>query len=213
GGIEGRRPSPLALAAQIAGMAAVFGAILFGAAGTLQWPEAWIYLFLMFAFTIAESGWLYRFDPGLLAERMTGLGRADQGTWDKVLIAFVAFAFFAWLALMAADAVRFRFSDVPRRLQVLGALLLCASFCLFHATFRANPYLSPAVRVQTDRGQQVVDTGPYRFVRHPMYAAFAIYVAGTALLLGSYLGLVGGLILIGMVAWRAVREERVLRER
>jgi len=59
----------------------------------------------------------------------------------------------------------------------------------------------------------LVDSGPYRFVRHPMYAAFALFAPGTALLLGSYLGLFGALVLIAVVAWRAVREERLLRER
>ena len=194
-------------------MAVVYGAALFGAAGTLRWPAAWVYLFLMFAFTIAESVWLYRFNPDLLAERMTGLGRADQEGWDKALVALLFLAFFSWLAGMGIDAVRFRFSNVPWPLQAFGALLLCASFFLFHATFRANPYLSPAVRIQTDRGQRLVDTGPYRVVRHPMYSGFAMYAPGTALLLGSYWGLFGGLILIGITAWRAVREERVLRER
>jgi protein-S-isoprenylcysteine O-methyltransferase Ste14 len=167
----------------------------------------------MFAFTIAESAWLYRFNPDLLAERMTGLGRADQERWDKTLVALLLVAFFAWLAGMGIDAVRVRFSNVPRPLQAFGALLLCASFFLFQATFRANPYLSPAVRIQTDRGHRLVDTGPYRFVRHPMYAAFAMYAPGTSLLLGSYWGLFGALLLNGITAWRAVREERVLREK
>jgi protein-S-isoprenylcysteine O-methyltransferase Ste14 len=113
---------------------------------------------------------------------------------------------------MALDAVRFRWSKVPPWLQGIGALLLLGSFYIFYLTFRENSYLSPAVRVQTERSQTVVSTGPYRYVRHPMYAAFVLFTLGTALLLGSWYGLVGGLLLIGMIAWRAVQEERVLRE-
>jgi protein-S-isoprenylcysteine O-methyltransferase Ste14 len=109
--------------------------------------------------------------------------------------------------------VRYRFAEVPLGLQALGAIVLVFSFLLFHATFRANPYLSPAVRIQTDRAQVLVDSGPYRFVRHPMYAAFALFAPGTALLLGSWVGLLGALLLVAVVAWRAVREERLLRER
>jgi hypothetical protein len=88
----------------------------------------------------------------------------------------------------------------------------CCARSPFYRTFRENPYLSPAVRVQTERAQKVVSTGPYRYVRHPMYAAFVLFTFGTALLLGSWYGLLGGLLLIGMVARRAVLEERVLQE-
>jgi protein-S-isoprenylcysteine O-methyltransferase Ste14 len=129
-----------------------------------------------------------------------------------VFFALVQLAFLAWLVVMALDAVRFRWSQVPPWLQGVGALLLVGSFYLFYRTFRENSYLSPAVRIQTDRRQTVVSTGPYRYVRHPMYAAFIPFALGTALLLGSWYGLLGGLLLVGMVAWRAVQEERVLRE-
>src|SRR3954453_9443785 len=97
-------------------------------------------------------------------------------------------------------------------LQVIGACLLLGSFYIFYLTFRENSYLSPAVRIPTERGQTVVSTGPYRYVRHPLYSGFVLYVVGTALLLGSGYGLLGALILIAMIAWRAVREERVLQE-
>ena len=75
--------------------------------------------------------------------------------------------------------------------KVLGAVLFIASFFLFFITFRENTFLSPAVRVQTDRAQTVVSTGPYRYVRHPMYAAFVVFAVGSALLLGSWYGVAG----------------------
>jgi protein-S-isoprenylcysteine O-methyltransferase Ste14 len=200
------------LAMRIAGMTAVFTVTLFLPAGTLTWPAAWVFLVLFFGFTSALSLWLLRFSPDLLAERMTGIGRPDQKTWDKMLLALTAVAFFAWLVLMGLDAVRFRWSKVPIWLHGLGTFLLLCSFYLFFVTFRENPYLSPAVRIQTERAQTVISTGPYRYVRHPMYAGFALFAFGTALTLGSWYGLLGGLLLIGIVARRAVLEERVLRE-
>jgi protein-S-isoprenylcysteine O-methyltransferase Ste14 len=200
------------LAIRIAGMAAVFTVTLFLPAGTLAWPAAWVFLVLFFGFTMALSLWLLRFNPDLLAERMTGIGKPDQKTWDKVLLAITAVAFFAWLALMGLDAVRFHWSQVPLWLRVLGALLVLCSFYLFFVTFRENPYLSPAVRIQTDRAQTVVSTGPYRYVRHPMYAGFVLFALSTALMLGSWYGVLGALLLVGIVARRAVLEERVLRE-
>jgi len=67
------------------------------------------------------------------------------------------------------------------------------------------------VRIQKDRGQTVVSTGPYHFVRHPMYAAALLFMLGTALLLGSWYGLLMVLIFAGMIAGRAVLEERTLQ--
>jgi protein-S-isoprenylcysteine O-methyltransferase Ste14 len=200
------------LAVQIVVMALVFSLVLFLPAGTLRWPGAWTFLVLMFGFTIALSAWLLRHDPELLAERMTGIGRADQEKWDKVLLSITAAVFFAWLVGMGLDA-RFRWSAVPPWLELVGALLLIASFWIFFLTFRENAFLSPAVRIQTERAHQVVRSGPYRLVRHPMYAGFALFAVGTALLLGSWYGVLGGLVLVGIVARRAVLEERLLREK
>jgi protein-S-isoprenylcysteine O-methyltransferase Ste14 len=200
------------LVIKTAGMLAVIAMALFLPAGTLAWPAGWAFFLLMFGFSSAMSLWLLRFNPDLLAERLTGIGRADQKTWDKVLIALMSFAFFAWLAVMGLDARRFHWSRLPPWLQGVGAFLLLASFYLFYRTFRENAYLSPAVRVQKDRGQTVVTTGPYRYVRHPMYAGFGLFSLGTALLLASGYGLLGAGVLMAMVAWRAVREEDVLRE-
>ena len=200
------------LGAKIAGMVVVFALALFLPAGTVFWPAGWAFLALFFGFVVALSLWLLQFDPALLAERMTGIGHRGQKGWDKVFLAITAFAFFVWLALIALDAVRFHWSRMPPWLQGFGAFLLLCSFYLFYLTFRENTYLSPAVRVQTERAHRVVSSGPYRYVRHPMYAAFALFTFGTTLMLGSWYGLLGALLLVGMVAWRAVQEERVLRE-
>lgn len=205
------RVNPVLLTLQIAGMFVVFALVLFLAAGTLAWLAGWAFLILFFGFVIALSGWLLRFNPGLLQERMTGVGKSDQKTWDKVFFGFAFILFLIWLAVMPLDAVRFHWSVVPSWLQVIGAVLLVGSFYVFFVTFRENSYLSPAVRVQTDRGQSVVSTGPYHVVRHPMYAAFVIFLVGTTLLLGSWFGLIVGLILVIGVAIRAVQEEHTLR--
>jgi protein-S-isoprenylcysteine O-methyltransferase Ste14 len=199
------------LLANIAGMAVVFALVLFLPAGTLAWTAGWIFFALFFVFVLALSFWLLRFNRDLLVERLTGVGRRDQKTWDKVILALAGLGFFAWLALMGLDAGRFHWSRVPWWVQALGAVLLIGSFWLFYLTFRYNPYLSPAVRLQSERAHSVVDTGPYRYVRHPMYAGFALFTASTALLLGSWAGLVASVALVALVAVRATLEERVLR--
>ena len=202
----------LQLLANIAGMAVVFALVLFLPAGTWTWPAGWVFFALFFGFVLALSFWLLRFNPELMAERLSGVGRQDQKTWDKVLLAVVGTSFFGWLALMGVDAARFHWSHLPVGLQVMGAALLVASFWMFYLTFRFNPFLSPAVRVQTERSQTVVDTGPYRYVRHPMYAAFVLFTFATAMLLGSWWGVAASLVLVVMVAVRAALEERMLRE-
>ena len=129
------------LTAQIVGMFVVIAAALFLAAGGVAWPAGWAFLVLFFGFTLALSGWLLRHNPELLTERMTGIGKPDQKTWDKVFFVFVRLLFLAWLVLMPLDAVRFQWSRMPGWLQAVGAILLMCSFYLFFLTFRENAYL------------------------------------------------------------------------
>ena len=189
----------------------VFGLVLFLPAGTIDWPAAWAYLVLLFIFTIGITIWLSRFNPDLLSERVSGLGRSGHKRWDKLFLLLLLPVFLGWYVVMAFDVVRYQWAELPDWLQWVGAVVLLASFYVFYLTFRENSYLSPAVRIQTDRGQTVVSTGPYRYVRHPMYAGFILFTFGTALLLGSAYGLLGALVLNALIAWRAVREEHVLK--
>lgn len=199
------------LTLQIIGLFVVFAVALFWAAGTVAWLAGWAFLVLFFGFVVAISLWLLQNNPGLLTERMTGIGKADQKTWDKVFFALANVLFLAWLILMPLDAVRFRWSQMPSWLQVIGVLLLLGSFYLFFLTFRENAYLSPAVRLQTEREQKVISTGLYHYVRHPMYATATIFLISTTLLLGSWYGLGVALLLVIAIAFRAVQEERTLR--
>lgn len=210
---QGRVNLPL-LIGEVAFLAVMFGLILFGTAGTLAWPAAWLYLLCFFAPTVVITVWLARHDPGLLTERMTGQAKGTRGGqkgWDLLFTVVANLLFIGWFALMGLDAVRFGWSNVPNWLQAVGALLVVGSFRLFFAVFRANSFLSPVVRVQEERGQTVVDTGPYAVVRHPMYAAVIPFALGTSLLLGSWWGLLPAAALMLVIAWRAVQEERTLR--
>jgi protein-S-isoprenylcysteine O-methyltransferase Ste14 len=187
-----------------------FGLALFLPAGTLAWLAGWIFLVLFFGFLLAINCWLFRHNPGLLLER-TRLGTSDQQGWDKALFPLLIVFFFLWLIFMSLDAVRFHWSPVPVWLQLVGAIVLLCSFYLLFLTFRENSYLSTVVRIQEDRGQTVVSTGPYHNVRHPMYSAILVFVAGTSLLLGSWYGVLSELILLILLAKRAMLEESALR--
>jgi protein-S-isoprenylcysteine O-methyltransferase Ste14 len=169
----------------------VMGAIVFAAGGGLAWPQAWVFL--------AESGvsgftigaWLTRHDPALLAARLSSLFHRDQSPWDRVFLGCAGLGFIAWLVLAAVDAHRFRWSVVPLWAQALGAV---------------------QVRHQAERGQVVVTTGPYRFVRHPMYAFATLYFLGVPLLLGSWWALLPVPLFAIAFGARAIGEERMLRQ-
>jgi protein-S-isoprenylcysteine O-methyltransferase Ste14 len=187
-------------------------ALLFVPAGRLDWAGGWAFLGA-FAFAgFAMGFWLLRHDPALLRQRLGPLVQREQKTWDKAfMIAFLGL-WHGWLILMALDAGRWRWSQMPAWLQAIGALgfALCMVLCFF--TFRENSYAAPVVRIQRERGQQVVSTGPYAYVRHPMYAGALCLFLGAPLLLGSWLGFAMAPVLILLLAVRAVLEERTLAE-
>ncbi len=188
----------------------VLGLVLFLAAGTVSWFYGWVFLILFYGFSFGIVLWLLRHDPGLIEER-TGF-KSNQPTWDKAYVILLVVFFGIWWISMPLDAVRFHWSQMPAWLHLVGAIVLLSSFYLFYLTFRENSYLSTVVRVQEDRGQTVVSTGPYRYVRHPMYIGMLLFCLGSALLLESWIGVLLGLLHEGMLATRALREERVLQK-
>lgn len=196
---------------QLVGFFVLFALALFLPAGTLSWLAGWFFLGLFFSFYIAITWWLFKHNPALMRERMS-LATSDQQGWDKVLFPLLLVYTFAWLIFMSLDAARFHWSQAAAWVQILGSIILVCSFYLLFLTFRENSYLSPVVRVQGERGHRVVSTGPYHYVRHPMYAAIFVFMVGTSLSLGSYYGIPLGLVFIGMLARRAVLEERILRK-
>jgi protein-S-isoprenylcysteine O-methyltransferase Ste14 len=188
----------------------VLGLLLFIAAGTVFWFYGWIFLILLYSFVIALLMWMLRYVPELLEERTEW--HSDQPTWGKVSAILAYPVIGIWLIAMPLDAVRFHWSQMPTWLHLVGAIVLLSSFYLTYLTYRENPYLSSAVRIQEERGQTVVSTGPYRYVRHPLYTSALLFFLGSALLLGSWIGILLGLLVVGMLARRAVQEERVLQK-
>ena len=118
--------------------------------------------------------------------------------------------FCIWLVIMGLDAVRFQASHVPVWAQAIGAAGILVSQYVFWLVFRANSYAAPVVKIQKDRGHTIVTTGPYAYVRHPMYAGTIFLLLGTPLLLGSWYGVALAVIMIVAFGYRAVMEERTL---
>jgi len=180
-------------------------------AGIRAWSSAWVFLGLWFGFWLFILIWLYVRNPELFWERML-TNTSGQKVWDKILGTVLYVAIFLWLLFTAFDAGRCHWSPVPQGVEIIGGFILGASFVLFFLTFRANSFLATVVRVQEERGQVVVTNGPYRFVRHPMYAATLIFFLGAPLLLGAWYGVLFSPVVAIVLAWRAVLEERALQK-
>jgi protein-S-isoprenylcysteine O-methyltransferase Ste14 len=187
------------------------GLVLFLAAGTVDWRAGWIFLAQMIVVSLVGGLWLARHDPGLIAERLKPPIQKDQPVADKFLIIVIIFVFLGAHVLMALDAVRFGWSSAPPWAQAIGELILLAALWISFATLGENSFAAPVVKIQQDRGQTVVATGPYRYVRHPMYAGALLFVAGTSLLLGSWWGLAAVLVLAALLGMRIQIEETALR--
>jgi len=187
------------------------GALLFACAGTMHWPSAWVFLATCALLGPLCGWWLYRVDPALLAERLRPVLQKDQPAADKAFMIVFAIAMLAWLAAMGLDR-RTQSSDVPVAFQALGLLLFVLSTLFILWVFRENSFAAPVVKLQADRAQRVVSTGPYAHVRHPMYSGMILFFAGVPLLLGSWWGLAMAPVIVVLFAVRIGIEERTLRE-
>ncbi|MGX1324112.1 protein-S-isoprenylcysteine O-methyltransferase Ste14 [Bradyrhizobium sp. USDA 377] len=187
------------------------GALLFASAGTLHWPSAWVFLVTSALLGPLCGWWLYRLDPALLAERLRPVIQRDQPPADKAFItAFIA-AMLAWLIVMGLDR-RSLASDMPLALVVLGFVLFLLCMLFTMSVFRENSFAAPVVKLQAERAQHVISTGPYAHVRHPMYSGMILFFAGLPLALGSWWGLAMAPLFLALFVVRIGIEERTLRE-
>ena len=191
---------------------AVLAILLFVPAGTVNWTGAWIFLIETSVISIVLGLWLARYDPELLKERMRSPIQKEQSAEDKIVTGLILLFFFGWFAFMALDAVRFRWSTVPGWLQAPGAFGVLVACYIGYLTLRENTFAALVVKVQEERAQKVITTGPYRYVRHPMYAGLIFYLVCTPLLLGSGWGLLWGFGLLVLFAIRILIEESTLRK-
>jgi protein-S-isoprenylcysteine O-methyltransferase Ste14 len=189
----------------------IMGLLLFLAAGTADWPAAWVFLVEMIVLSIVGGLWLIRHDPALVQERLAPPIQKGQPTADKVLLPVIILEISGAIVLMALDAVRFAWSSVPFWVQAVGDLLLLLSIWISFRTLGENSFAAPVVKVQESRGQTVISSGPYRHVRHPMYAGVLMFLVGTSLLLGSWWGLITMPVLALLLAVRIQIEEKALR--
>lgn len=188
------------------------GAIIFGAAGTIHYSGGWLYLGEMIAISLALGLYGTRVNPDLLRERLRPPIQKDQPLADKLVVIPILLFLFGGMGFMAADAARWRWSTTPPSVQWAGCGLLLATVLFMSWAIRANSFATPVVKIQKERGQTVITTGPYAIVRHPLYFGALFYVAATSLVLGSWWGLATVPLIAFGFAVRIGVEEKALRE-
>jgi protein-S-isoprenylcysteine O-methyltransferase Ste14 len=185
-------------------------AILFVPAGTFNWPEAWLLLGLYFFVVGGLLIWLKKNDPELLKERRSV--RKDVKSWDKKIILAYTVFLLIMLVLAGLDAVRFRWSRVPLVWKAIGYIGFIPAVTLGFWAFKQNTYLAQYVRIQKDRGHRVITTGPYEYVRHPMYVGVILFILCSPLVLGSLYSFIPALIIVILFIIRTSLEDKTLQE-
>jgi protein-S-isoprenylcysteine O-methyltransferase Ste14 len=187
-----------------------FGAqavILFAAAGTFRYWQAWAVLGLRLVPVVMANVYLIRHDRELLRRRLAIEEEGETETVHKAFFTLIVLLGFALLVVAGLDR-RFGWSHVPLPV-VLGACAVgTAGQFLIYRVFRENTYCSSVVELR--ESQTVVSTGPYRFVRHPMYAGVLLGAGAMPLALGSYVAAVSILPLVALLVVRIRAEERFL---
>jgi protein-S-isoprenylcysteine O-methyltransferase Ste14 len=182
---------------------------LFLPAGSLAWTRGWLFLAIFLAINVIAAVVLWRVNP----EIYTARARFHPGTkrWDKVILAFFLPIALAIFPVAALDSGRFHGSAVPWWVCVVGYLLVVTGVALLMWAEAVNRFFEPGVRIQSDRGHEVIDVGPYSIVRHPGYIAALPLLAGIALALGSLWALIPVALAMLALVVRTVFEDRMLR--
>ncbi len=203
-------PSGLHIALWFIGFIASFAALLLLPAGRVDWLAGWLYLAIILIGTGINYGYVQHTNPDLIAHRM----RMGKGTkaWDKVWLALFAPVFCSEVVVAGLDAARFGWSVMPLWLWPVGLALFLTGTVLLTWSMGVNPFFEKTVRIQTERGHRVIDTGPYRFVRHPGYGGLLGWILSTPVLLGSWWAFLPAILSLALVVVRTGLEDRTLRE-
>lgn len=186
----------------------IMGVLLFGPAGTVDWPRAWWFFASFVVAILIAIVVLWRLNPEIFAAR----SRVQPGTklWDYIFITLVIGGFILILPVAGFD-FRLGGANAPDWVVIAGYIVFAVSFIGQTWPQAVNRHFEPGVRIQEDRGQTVIDTGPYAIVRHPGYISGSLLALSIALVLGSYWALIPvAVVVVGLIV-RTIFEERTLR--
>jgi len=186
----------------------VMGVILFVPAGTIDWPHAWWFCVAFLVATLIAIAVIWRANPELFVAR----SRVQPGTkpLDYLFITLIMGGFFFVLPVAGLD-FRFGGARAPDWVIWLGYVLFVIAYAGETWPQMVNRHFEPGIRIQSDRGQTVIDTGPYAYVRHPGYSFGGLLAISMALMLGSWWALLPALVVVVGIIPRTLFEERTLR--
>jgi protein-S-isoprenylcysteine O-methyltransferase Ste14 len=185
----------------------VMAALLFIPAGTLDYWQAWTFLAVYFAASLAITLYLMKEDPKLLERRMRGGPTAEKETTQKIIMVFTSLGFIGLLIIPALDH-RFGWSHMPPYVALAGDVLVVLGWLAIFFVFKENTFTSATIELAPD--QKVVSTGPYALVRHPMYAGAFFMLLGIPIALGSWWGVLVIVAMMPALIWRLIEEEKFL---
>jgi protein-S-isoprenylcysteine O-methyltransferase Ste14 len=186
--------------------------ILFGSAGTLNWPMAWMYIALTVASFAISRLIVWRENPDLLRERGQSMDHQDTAGFDRILAPLLALVGPTAIGLAAGFALRFSWTPVFSPLiEWIGVGFLILGYALGSWALVANRFFSGVVRIQKERGHHVVSTGPYEIVRHPGYLGAGISYFGMVLMLGSPWAFIPYFFELVVIVARTKLEDKLLQ--
>ena len=194
----------------IGGLAILFlvmASLLFLPARTFAYWQAWVLLAVYFSASIAISLYLITSDPALLARRMSGGPFAEKEPAQRVIMSITSLAFVGLLVLPAIGH-RLRWSELSPGAALAGDVLVLLGWLGIFFVFRENSFSSATIELASD--QRVISTGPYAWMRHPMYAAALVMLLGIPIALGSSWGVLIVVAMLPVLIWRLLDEERFL---
>jgi protein-S-isoprenylcysteine O-methyltransferase Ste14 len=187
--------------------------VLFISGWDLGWWQAWIYSALIVVTGIGSRIWAEKRHPGLLAERGNLRKAQDVKSWDKVLSPLMAVTMTFSLIIVAGLDHHFGWSYVfPTWLNILGFILILLGYTFAGWALVENRFFSSVMRIQTDRGHVVCESGPYRIVRHPGYAGNVLALPGIVLALGSVWTIIPVIVALIIAVIRTTLEDKTLQE-
>ena len=187
--------------------------ILLICGGDLGWWQAWLYSLFILAAGLGGRMWAEQRHPGLMAERQNIENIQNAKAWDKVLAPLMALSVGYPMVFVAGLDHRYNWSSgFPLWLIVIGFILISLGYAFAAWALAENRFFSSVVRIQTDRGHVVCDSGPYRFVRHPGYAGNILALFGIVLALGSVWTLIPAAVASIIAVIRTVLEDQTLQE-
>lgn len=185
---------------------AVVVALIFLPAGSFSYVNGWVFIGLLFVPMLILGTVLYFKAPDLLEKR---LGAKEKETTQQGVVAISGLLFIGGFVVAGLD-FRFGWSRVPTWAVIVASAILLIAYALYAEVMRENAYLSRTVEVQ--EGQNVIDTGLYGIVRHPMYAVTVWLFLSIPIVLGSWWSLLCFLPYVVVIVIRILNEEKILEE-